>query len=301
MKKSAHFLLVFGIWYLVSSINTKYIYARTVEKVTPTIASQTAIIAPTVVIKQENGNITEPRSEKAIYRLESVLEKQKKQNWNGLNSLRILERWAIERGASANTIVLLLLLPLIATLVSVLHYIFGFSGYGIFMPTMIAVTFVATGIAGGLMLFALILIISLLSNLFLRKLKIHFWPARSINLMFISLATFGLMIISSFVKLIDIKNISIFPILFMIMLAEEFVRTQLIKSKGEAQKLTIGTLILSIIGAITMNIKWVQEMVLLNPEIIVILVLVINLWVGNYTGIRVLEVKRFKKAIRLKK
>lgn len=300
MRKTARFLIVFSIWCLVFGINTKGVQAKTIEKITPTIASQTATIVPTTIIKQEIGNITEPRNEKTTYRLESVLEKQKDQKWNGFNSVRIMERMAIERGVSANTIVLLLLLPLVATLVSFLHYIFGFSGYGIFMPTMIAVTFVATGIFGGLLLFALILMISLLSNLFLRKLKIHFWPARSINLLFISLATFGLMAVSSFVKLVDIRNISIFPILFMIMLAEEFVRTQLVKSKDEAQKLTIGTLILSIIGAITMNIRWVQEMVILNPGIVILLVLAVNLMVGNYTGIRVSEIKRFKKAIRSK-
>jgi hypothetical protein len=300
MRKIAHFLLVFSIWYLVFGMNAKYVNAKTIEKVTPTIASVTATIMPTVAVKQESGNITEPRSEKTNYRLESVLEKKKIEKWNGINTLRIIEKLAIERGVSANTLILLLLLPLIATLVSVLHYIFGLSGYGIFMPTMIAVTFLATGVFGGLLLFAMILMISLLSNLFLKKLKIHFWPARSINLLFISLATFGLMIGSSFIKLIDIRNISIFPILFMIMLAEEFVRTQLVKSKNEAQKLTIGTLVLSIIGALTMNIRWVQEMVLLNPELVVLLVLALNLIVGNYTGIRMSEIKRFKKAIRNK-
>lgn len=300
MRKIAHFLIIFGVYCLVLKSNTKIVSARNIEKITPTVASVTATIMPTAAVKQESENITEPRSEKTNYRLESVLEKKKIEKWNGVNTLRIIEKLAIERGVSANTLVLLLLLPLIATLVSVLHYIFGLSGYGIFMPTMIAVTFLATGVFGGLLLFAMILMISLLSNLFLKKLKIHFWPARSINLLFISLATFGLMIGSSFIKLIDIRNISIFPILFMIMLAEEFVRTQLVKSKNEAQKLTIGTLVLSIIGALTMNIRWVQEMVLLNPELVVLLVLALNLVVGNYTGIRMSEIKRFKKAIRLK-
>ena len=32
-------------------------------------------------------------------------------------------------------------------------------------------------------------------------------------------------------KMVDISNISIFPVLFMILLAEEFTRTQLTKSK----------------------------------------------------------------------
>jgi hypothetical protein len=177
----------------------------------------------------------------------------------------------------------------------------GLSGYGIFMPTMIAIAFIATGIFGGLVLFAMILLISVLTSLFLKKLKIHFWPARAISLLFISLGTFLLMIASSFVKLIDIRQISIFPILFMILLTEEFTRTQLVKSKREAKKLTVGTIILAITGAIMMNFNWLQGIVLKYPEMVVILVLVINLLVGNYKGIRLSEIKRFKGAIREKK
>jgi len=231
------------------------------------------------------------------YLQEAVLT-QEVSGWNGLNLGKTAVRLAIEKGIEPSLIVLLFLLPLVATLVSVLHYIFGLSGYGIFMPTMIAVTFLATGIFGGLLLFAMILVISIFGGLLLRKLKLHFWPARSINLMLISLGTFGLMLVSSSVQIIDISNISIFPVLFMIMLCEEFVRTQLVKSKNEAQKLTLGTLVLAIIGAVTMNIPEVQRTVIMYPEGVILLVLVVNLAVGNYKGIRFSEVKRFKKAIR---
>ncbi|MDP4009902.1 MAG: 7TM domain-containing protein [Candidatus Shapirobacteria bacterium] len=256
--------------------------------VTPTVTSVSPTIVPTVVA-EVSANITEPEIKQVRYDVGK---------WNGFNTIRILIKWAMTRGVATNTIVLLLMLPLIATLVSVLHYIFGLTGYGTFMPTMIAITFLATGIFGGLLLFAMILIVSLLSNLILRRLRIHFWPARSINLLFISLGTFGLMLITSFFKLVDLSQISIFPILFMVLLAEEFVRTQLVKSRKEARSLTVGTLILAIFGSITMNFNWIQNIILYNPELMVLMVLIINLVVGNYTGIRLAEFNRFKSAIR---
>jgi hypothetical protein len=222
------------------------------------------------------------------------------EKWNGINSIRVAVESATSRGVSENTMVLLLLLPLVATLVSVLHYVIGLSGYGIFMPTMMAVAFLATGVAGGLVLFGMILTISLLSNLMLKKLKLHFWPSRSINLILISLGTFGLMVVGTYVPVLSIDKISIFPILFMILLSEEFVRTQLAKSKSEAKKLMIGTLVLAMAGAGLMGIKEVQEVVLKYPEGCLLLGLIANLWVGNYTGIRLLEIKRFGKAIRKK-
>ena len=236
-----------------------------------------------------------------VYRPESVLETNRVGNLNVFNSIRKAEEVAIDRGVPANTIVLLLLLPLVATLVSGLHYMLGLSGYGIFMPTMIAVAFLATGILGGLVLFAMILAISILSGLILKRFKLHFWPARSIGLMLISIGTFGLMTLSTYLKMVDISKISIFPVLFMIMLAEEFVRTELAKSKSEAKKLMVGTLILAIVGAAVMGMRVVSETVLLHPGISLAVGLVVNLAVGNYAGIRLSEIGRFKKAIRQKK
>jgi len=291
MKKLAQVILVFSVWCL--ALNVKQIDAKGITTiVTPTVeASPTAILTPTIT--QVVNNITEPNGK--------TIEGYQKENWKGFNSLKVLTGWAIDKGVSTNTLVLLLLLPLVATLVSFLHYVVGLSGYGIFMPTMIAIAFLATGVFGGLMLFAIILIVSVLSNLVLRKLKLHFWPARSISLTMISIVVFLLMIFSSFVSWIDISQISIFPILFMILLAEEFSRTQLVKSKNEAKKLTVGTIILAVTGAVIMNFPRVQNFVLNFPDLIVLLVVVANLLVGNYSGIRWSEVGRFKKAIRERK
>lgn len=193
---------------------------------------------------------------------------------------------------SQETNALLLMLPLVATLVSVMHYVLGISGYGIFMPTMMAVVMMSTGVGGGLILFAGILAVSVLSNLVLKKLRLHFWPARSMGLMMISLVVIGMMKI--------FKNISIYPVLFMILLSEEFVRTQLSKSKKEAVALTVGTLVLAIAGAVVLKANGVQRLVLEYPEITILIVVVVNILVGNYKGIRLTEIKRFKNAIRKK-
>jgi len=292
MKKIvAPLLIVLGIWCL--AFNTKNIEAKTpvitpIETATPT-ATMAAILVPTAI---PVVNITEAKSNKINYEVGK---------WNGFNSFKWMIKLAIERGVSTNTIVLLLLLPLVATLVSFLHYVVGLSGYGIFMPTMIAIAFLATGFFGGLLLFALILAISLLGNTILKKLKIHFWPARAINLVFISVAVFGLMLLTSFVNIIDISEISIFPILFMILLSEEFIRTQIVKSKKEAKKLMIGTIMLATTGALIMNSGLIQSFVLRYPGWIILIVLVSNLMIGNYSGIRLMEIKRFKGAIRQKK
>ncbi len=218
----------------------------------------------------------------------------------GWNPLSWLIGAAVERGVSPTTIVFLLLLPVVATLVSALHYVIGLSGYGIYMPSMVAVGFLATGLYGGILLFAVILLISALGGAIFKKLRLHYWPSRSFNLAFISVSVFVLMAFSSYSNLFDISKISIFPILFMIILAEEFTKTQLVKSKHQAKTLLFGTIILAIIGATIMSSEVVQQFVYRKPELVLLAVVVINLWIGNYKGMRLMELKRFAGAIRRK-
>lgn len=272
---------------LVKSLNLSPAPTETVATETAGVNTEiTPTLAPVVNIKEE------PKSTGLEY---------KSEKWNGLNTLKVAIGWAVGKGISTNTLVLLLLLPLVATLVSFLHYVVGLSGYGIFMPTMVAVTFLATGIPGGLVLFGVVLLLSLLSKSILRRLKLHFWPARSIGLIIISIGTFIFMVWSSAFSGIDISQVSIFPILFMILLAEEFTRTQLLKSKKEAKKLMLGTIVLAVAGATIMNWVWMQNLVLEYPDLILVLILIANLAVGNYSGIRWSEIARFKKGIREKK
>jgi len=217
-------------------------------------------------------------------------------SWNGFNSVKILKEYAVLQGINANTIAMLLLLPVIATLVSFLHYYVGLTGYGIFMPTMIAVIFLSTGVFGGITLFALILGISLISNAVLKKFKLHFWPARAINLVFIGIGVVLVWALASKYFKTDLSNI--YAIMIMILLVEEFVRTQLIKSKNEAWSLTFGTLLLASLGAGMMNISIIQSWVLSNPDITVLSIIIANIVIGSYRGIRLTEIGRFAKAIR---
>ena len=156
------------------------------------------------------------------------------------------------------------------------------------MPTIIAVTFLSTGILGGLVLFALILTISLISNAVLKKFKLHFWPARAINLVFIGMGVLGLSLA------IDAFRANIYAVMIMILLVEEFVRTQLIKSKSEARNLTIGLLL-----AYRGRIMGIQEFkISLDYPVYVLLIIISNIVIGNYRGMRLTEIGRFSKAIR---
>lgn len=287
MKKTAPLFLFLFLGFFFSNVET--VLAR---GITATLTPAETPIPTEIVITTETKNLTE-----VVGKKEEVAEVK----WNGWNPIRVIVNRAIRRGVPENTIVLLLLLPLIASIVSVLHYVVGVSGYGIFMPTMMAVALLATGLRAGLILFTAILGVTLLGNMILRKWKLHFWPGRSITLLIISLTVFAILALAAYFGVSDVEKISIFPILFMILLTEEFIRTQLSKSKKEALRLTVGTLLLAIFGATLMKTGWLRDFVLEYSEIVILTVIVVNIIVGRYGGIRLTEIKRFKGAIRNKK
>jgi hypothetical protein len=302
MKKFFRFLGFILISFLVLSVPLETRAAVVGESETELLvseASKEAVLLEERVVEEKTveENITEPRDEETRGRLESVLEKQEFKG-GMLDPLKYLVRVGVARGIPASTIVLILIMPMLATIIAILHYWVGVTGFGTFMPTMVAITFVAIGVTGGLALFATTLLISLAAAYGLRKVRLHYWTRRSISLLFISLGTFFLMMISSFWGGTDLTKISIFPVLIMILLSEEFVRTQLIKSDAEARRLTLGTLVLAILASLLMSWRWLQEMVLLNPEGTLVIVVGVNLVVGKYTGYRLMEHRRFGKAIR---
>jgi len=230
--------------------------------------------------------------------LQAALERQKLGALSFFNFLKHAIRAAIINGVPTNTIVLIFLLPLVGTIVSALYYLVGLTGFGISFPTIIAISFLATGIPGGLVLFAVILLSTILVRKVLRNIKIHLRARRTIALWVVCLVTFGFLTISPSLKLFDLSKISIFPILFLILLSEEFIRFQTGQSRKKAISLTISTLLISIVGAALMSWSNLQEFVLLNPEISMLGILLVGFFIGRYTGFRLLEYKRFKAILK---
>lgn len=96
----------------------------------------------------------------------------------------------------------------------------------------------------------------------------------------------------------DLTNVSIFPILIMALLAEDFIRVQLGKSIKTAINLTTETLILALVSYFFLTLKFVQEVALLNPEWFLLGILAFDYILGKYVGLRILEIWRFRKLIK---
>lgn len=207
---------------------------------------------------------------------------------------------AIASGVPANTIVLLLLLPLVTSVIAAARHLIGIRGFGIFLPAALAVAFVATGPLLGIALFLVIVALSTLARLTLRKLKIklQYLPRMAFILWLVVIGVLGVLFTAPIFPNLNIANVSIFAILILVLLAEEFTRVQLGKSIRTAIDLTGETLFLAFISYLFLTNRPLQDFALVKPEILLGGVVIFDLILGRYAGLRLIELWRFRNLIK---
>ncbi|TSC88670.1 MAG: hypothetical protein G01um10145_837 [Microgenomates group bacterium Gr01-1014_5] len=210
-------------------------------------------------------------------------------------------RNALTQGVPIDNIVLLLLLPLVAAVIAASRHLIGLRGFGIFLPAALSAVFVATGPVVGIGLFLVIVSVSTFSRMLLRRLrvKLQYLPRMALILLVVVLAVLAILFVGpQFFGRRELAEVSIFPVLILVLLAEDFTRAQLGKSIRIAASLTVETLILALFSFVFLSLSALQEFALLNPEIYLLIVLGLDLFLGTYSGLRLLEIWRFRKLIR---
>jgi hypothetical protein len=215
-----------------------------------------------------------------------------------MNIFQSIVNQAVASGVSEQTIVMFLLLPLVASVVAAARHLIGFRGFGILIPTAIALAFVATGIGVGLLVFAVILMLATLARALLKRTRLHYLPRMALLLWFVSLGVLGLILASPYLKLGQLTAISIFSVLILILLAEEFITVQISKSLREATKLTLETVVIALVGFAIFNFEPLQWFALHYPQWVILAPLLLNLLIGKFTGLRLLEYRRFRRLLK---
>lgn len=208
-------------------------------------------------------------------------------------------RRAVNQGVPANVLVLLLLFPVIASFIALSRHFIGLEGFGVYIPAVLSVTLLSTGMVSGLSLFVVILVAAGLTRNAVKRLRLQYLPRTALVLWAVSLTTFGLLLLSpEILKIgVDLVTLNIFPILVLILLSENFLDAQLSSTQSRALQLTLETVILAVISALFVRTQIIQDFVILHPEITILSVLVADIAVGRYTGLRVTEYLRFKTLI----
>lgn len=271
----------------------------------PALPSQTPLLSPSPTPVSTQTPVPTPRiditqsTEQALGPLEELLQAQNLDSIWPVNHLKYAIRAAVDSGVPANTIVLLLLLPLVAAVIAAARHLIGLRGFGIFLPAALSVVFVATGPFVGIGLFLVIVFVSTLARIAMRraKIKLQYLPRMALILWFVILGVLSVLFLAPLLNFQDIASVSIFPVLILALLAEDFSRVQLGKNAKTAINITTETLILALISYLFLTFEPLQRFALLNPEMVLLTVALFDYFVGKYVGLRFVEYLRFRQLI----
>ena len=307
MKKAIIFLL-FTLYSLASAPYARaqqFIYVT----VTPTIATESALLATESAslaspsanehqmlqqIKKED--ITNPEEEEAKREFFVLFAKRQISEPTWSNIMAFAVQYAVRTGVPANTVMLILLLPFLASIVAFFRHIIGLPSLGLIVPIALSITLLSTGLTAGFILLATILFASTVARITLKRLRIMQLPKIALSVWVVALFVFLALTASASIGILAVKNLSIFPVLLLILLSERIVELQLERNPGETLLITAVTLALGVLGYVLLSSPFLRQMVLLYPESI-LLVIPIDIAIGRYFGLRLSEYIRFSSIL----
>ncbi|NCN51346.1 MAG: hypothetical protein GW925_02735, partial [Candidatus Pacebacteria bacterium] len=130
-----------------------------------------------------------------------------------------------------------------------------------------------------------------------RKTHLPYLPRTALMLWTVSLGIFGLMVLAPYINLVTLMSVSIFPILILVLLAENFLDAQARTKQSEALMLTLETLGLAVIASFFLRWEPLQIFAVSEPELLIIVVAFLNALIGKFVGLRLSERLRFRSII----
>lgn len=264
------------------------------------IASESAIASSSGIVEKvvsSKTDLTQPTGE-TKNKLEKVLEENPVGDLSWQNFLRFAVTRAVRNGVPVNTVVLILLFPLVVAMVAAARHLIGVRGAGILTPALLSVAFLATGVSAGVALFMIILLVTVIGKTILSRLKLQYLPRVSLLLWVVSAGVFLTFLVASIWNVSQLINVGIFPILILMLLSETFIDLQAGRSGSEARALIFQTFVLAMISSLLLGNESVQRAVLLYPEMIFLGVAVFDIFMGRYTGLRLSEYLMYRGIVK---
>ncbi len=139
------------------------------------------------------------------------------------------------QGVPYATVVLILMLPIIATFIAFLRQAAGIKAFGIYTPLIITFAFLATnGLKYGIAIFATVILAGMLMRFALKPFRLLYLPRVAIMVSVVALVILLMLTAGGSQQRTGLASVSIFPILIMILLVEKFVAVQIEKGNRTA-------------------------------------------------------------------
>ncbi len=192
---------------------------------------------------------------------------------------------------------ILLTIPIGAVLLVVLRNIVGIKTFGTFMPVLIALAFRETGLIWGVLLFAVVVAMGLITRFYLEKLKLLVVPRLAAVLIVVVLLILGLSILTHSLGIHRGLSLALFPLVIITMTIERMSIVWEERGASESLLSGAGSIFAAALAFMVMNNKFLEHIVFVFPELLLVL-LAATLLLGRYSGYRLMDLYRFKALAR---
>jgi len=204
---------------------------------------------------------------------------------------------AVRAQVPLGALTLILILPIIASIVVVARIVVGVETFGMFGPVIVSLAFITTGLRWGTVIFIAIVGLGVVLRMALQRLQLQAVARLAILIALVAAVMAGLTVVGATLGIGPLLNISIFPMVIMSNVIESFAASQVEFGTRQALRVTVTTLLLSIVCYLVVDRAGLQSLVLAFPEILLVTV-AFDVLVGKWRGLRLLEYGRFMAAVR---
>ncbi len=187
----------------------------------------------------------------------------------------------------------LLLVPIGALVVVIFRVLIGLKTSGTFMPVLIALAFIQTTLLAGIGILVTLVLVGLWLRSYLSRLDLLMVSRIGAVLIMVVFLMAGFSVMSYKLGLDQVLNITFFPMIIMAWTIERMSITWEEDGPREVAKQGSGSLLVAVIAYLSMTNRMVEHLTYNFPELLLV-VLGIILMLGQYSGYRLSELRRFR-------
>lgn len=189
---------------------------------------------------------------------------------------------------------LLSVLPLGAAAVVFSRAIGGISTFGLFVPVLLAIAFVQTGLIAGPLIFGGTVAVGLISAPLLNRLNL---PRVALIAAFMSIVTITLIAVHEYVDIEGAGWATAFPIIVTAVVVERLWYMWEENGFGEAARTAFWTFVIAFVIQFLILLPPTRALMDSSPLLMAVVGLVLVLVLGRYRGLRLNEVFRFGEVL----
>ncbi len=209
--------------------------------------------------------------------------------------LNILNIWATFKRAaiSLELLRIIIMLPIGILVVVICRNLIGVETFGTFMPALIAIGFRDTGLLQGLLLFSIIMVFGAFVRIVSNRMQLLHTPRLAFILAFVVMFMLSLTALGVQLGFLNLARVALFPMVILTLTVERFSLTVEEAGWFDAVRITVLTMSVAAAAYSLMSWRFLQAVVISFPETL-LLVVVIFIYIGRYSGFRLSEYVRFR-------